>query len=62
MKAREYDNVDVIRKQSDIEVKTIHLKHQLEIAIKEKRRAEEECFQIKDKLRVVLDEKITLEN
>ena len=62
MKAREYDNVDAIKRHSDTEVKTIHLKHQLEMAIKDKKRAEEEAFQIKDKLREVLDEKINLEN
>ena len=62
MKAREYDNVDAIRKHSETEVKTLQLKHQLEMAVKEKKRAEDEAFQIKDKLREVLDEKINLEN
>lgn len=62
MKAREYDNVDEIRKHSETEVKTIQLKHQLEQAIKDRKRTEDEAFQIKDKLRVVLDEKINLEN
>ena len=44
MKAREYDNVDVIRKNSETEVKVMHLKHELEVQAKEKKRVEEELY------------------
>lgn len=62
MKVKEYDNVDAIRKSSDSEVKMLQWKHQLEQALKEKKRAEEELFTVKNKLREVLDEKIAMEN
>ena len=44
MKAKEYDNIDVIKKQSETDVKILQMKHQLEISIKEKKKAEDDLY------------------
>ncbi len=40
----------------------MQLKHQAEAAVKDRKRIDDELYQVKDKLRQILDEKIAIEN
>ena len=62
MKAREYDNVGVIQKQSEFEVRMLQMQYEVQQAHKDKKKAEEDLFTARDKLREVLAEKINIEN
>ncbi len=44
MKAKEYDNVESLKKHTDIEIKLMQQKHLIETIAKEKKRVEEELY------------------
>ncbi|CDW87088.1 kinesin-like protein [Stylonychia lemnae] len=62
MKASEYDKVNMIQKQSEFDIKILNIQHQLQQAHKDKKKAEDDLFVARDKLREILGEKISLEN
>ena len=62
MKAKEYDNIDMIKKQSEFEVRMLQMKHSIEQASKDKKKAEDDLYIARDKIREILNEKIALEN
>eukprot|EP00347_Sterkiella_histriomuscorum_P005971 403354563 len=62
IKAKEFDKVGMIQKQSEVDVKILQMQYQVSQAQKDKKKAEDELFTVRDKLRMVLGEKIQIEN